>query len=414
MKKTLFIIGFLLIGTPIFSCKDDGTDSEEGMKKTVNMIPEKKPVQLTDAQKTYVNACNDFTFNLFRQTNGIKESRILSPLSVVYVLGMLNDGADGETSREIMDVLGFKDADRTTVNEFCANLIENVPKVDPNVRLNIANALFVNKNITLLPSYVQDMKNYYQATVQPLDFSSSSAVSTVNNWCANQTDGLISEIIQETSPSALSCILNAICFKASWTDHFDPDQTTNGTFTKADGSAVNLPMMHRLANANITETENFKILCLPYSNWAFVMFVLLPNEGVTTDQIVENLTAETFDTVKKQIEPHKVEISMPRFTSSLNIDLSDRLTKTGIRKAFTDEAEFPFITPRNMRIDKIIQAAKIEVDEQGTKTSVVTVERSVSEYENTPREFHADHPFVYVIQELTSGAVFFVGTYMGD
>ncbi len=104
---------------------------------------------------------------------------------------------------------------------------------------------------------------------------------------------------------------------------------------------------------------------------------------------------------------------MPRFTSTLNSELSVWLTKMGIRKAFTEEAESPFFTAHNLIIDKIRQVAKIEVDEQGTKTAVVSAERSVTDYEKT-WEFKADHPFVYVIQEQTSGAVFFVGTYMGD
>ena len=404
----------MLLSTFQLSCQDNEGNKDMENKRIVNLIPEKKPVKLTDEQKVYVDACNDFSFNLFRLSGSNSESRILSPLSVAYLLGMLNDGADGETSEEIMDVLGLAGADKQSLNEFCLNLIENAPEVDAGVSLNIANALFVNKEITLFPAFCQDMENYYHATALSLDFSSPSAVKEINKWSSKQTDGMISKILDVTTASTVSYLLNAICFKANWTDHFDPNHTTEEQFCREDGSKTVLPMMHRKAKAYVSLEDDYTALCLPYSNWAFTMFVLLPNESVTTEDVVNNLSADSFSEMKKHMDTYEVDISIPRFSSVLRNDLTAHLKQMGIRTAFTDEAEFPYITAQNLQIGKILQVAKIEVDETGTKTAAVTVTNTVTANEKNPCEFHANRPFVYVIQELTSGAIFFVGTYMGD
>ncbi len=183
---------------------------------------------------------------------------------------------------------------------------------------------------------------------------------------------------------------------------------------KEDGSTINLPMMRRKAKAYLSLTDHYTALCLPYSNQAFVMYVLLPHEGVTTGQLVDSLTPGSFSNMRSMLEQYEVEISIPRFTTIMNIDLTNGLKNLGIRKAFEDAASFPYITTHALKINQVRQAAKIEVDEQGTKTSAATVEYMVASNSEIPVEFHADRPFVYIIQEQTSGTVLFIGEYMGE
>lgn len=428
----------------LFSCQKDESDNKQNSDTNtenpydsptavVNMIPEKTPIELTDNQKLYIQSANDFTFNLFRKEFSTKENSLLSPLSAIYVLGMLNDGADGETGREIMDVLGFNGAVKSDVNEFCANLIENAPMVDPNVHLNIANALFVNKHISLLPDYMQHMRQYFRATAQTLDFSDPSAVNIINKWCESQTEGMIDNMLEKTTPDAVAYLLNAVFFKADWTDKFNPEHTKEGFFYKYDGTRQSIPMMTRKANALYAKEEGFAALCLPYSSGAFNMYVLLPDEGVTVSDVIEGMTAELWEQIKgkmsnqqKQEESNGnnhevyyvtriVDIQMPRFTYYCHNNLTQTLKEMGIKKAFTDEAEFPLISHNKLKVSLCLQDAKINVDEQGTKTSTVTIAETLGgALPETIVPFHADRPFVYLIQENTSGAIFFVGTYMGD
>ncbi len=421
MKKSVlfFIPCFLLVAASFIACSDkednDNNDAYKSEKTLVDMIPKKTPIKLTDVQKTYVKANNNFSFELFRQTCEKNKSSVLSPLSVTYVLGMLNDGAEGTTAWQIMKVLGFEGADKTAVNEFCANLIENAPKVDPNVRLNLANAIFLNasRGIHLLPDYQQDMKRYYHAEAQSLEFADPSAVKTINQWCDRQTNGMISKILNETDPDMLICLLNAIYFKATWTDKFNPEHTTDQTFTKEDGTTLKLPLMHRHANVMWAHYNNFTSICLPYSSGAFQMYLFLPDEYVTTKQVLDNLNADSFEQMKVEMYPKSTDVRIPRFTTTVDdLDLKKSLKKMGVIDAFTTDAQFPYITSQNVYVSLIKQVAKIIVNEEGTEAAAVTVAKEYETGEST--DFIANRPFVYLIQEATSGAIFFIGTYMGD
>lgn len=414
MNRIFLICGIILCSTLTLSCSKDEDKSSDNNKQLVNLIPEKKPIILKEKEKSYIQSCNEFAFNLFKQTNDIQESRIISPLSLAYILGMLQHGADGDTEQEIKEILGLKQADKIVISQFFENLIENAPQVDSNVHIDIANALFVNKGIKPLASYENDMKNYYKATIKSLDFANTSAVDEINNWCKKQTQGSIGKILDETNPEAQSYFLNAILFKAAWTDHFDPKNTWNSTFTKEDRTNINIPMMHLTANANITGNEYCTTLCLPYSNWGFVMYLMLPNDGYTTQQIIERLNSSSLEEIKRGMSGRQVEISLPRFTSRFNKDMTGYLKQMGLTKAFSSDAQFPYITADQMNVGKIRQSAMIEVNEEGTKTAAVSVSESDVEVVYEPNEFKANHPFVYIIQEMTSGAIFFVGTYMGD
>lgn len=438
MKHLSFISCAFFCTIAFASCHKDedepqwniGPFDEQKEETYVDLIPEKKPIQLTAEQKSYAEACNDFSFDLFRQSNNETKSRILSPLSVAYVLGMLNDGAEGETADQIMNALGFKEADKTAVNEFCRKLIEEAPKADPNVQLNIANALFVNQGINLLETYKKDLDEYYHATAQSLNFGSPEAVNVINGWCSKQTEGMINKILDKTEPDILLCLLNAIYFKATWTDRFNPDNAKATAFENEDGSTVTKQMMNQkvrtmLFSPSLPSTDaqeqtdqeyNFGALCLPYSSGAFCMYILLPKEGTTTAEVINSLTAESFANMKKQMRSRLVDVRIPRFTTKFDIDLIPQLKQLGIADAFSGKAQFPYITGQNIYVSKMKQSAAIEVNEEGTKAAAVTVAemKVTSAGEDTLVPFWTIRPFVYVIQETTSGAILFVGTYMGD
>lgn len=410
-----FIIIFAVLASPMFllSCSDD--DNSGKPKKIVNLIPKQTPVKLTEAQQAMVDACNDFTFDMFRKTNGVLGSRILSPLSTVFALAMVNAGAEGETADEIAAALGFTGSDKGSVNEFFANLIENLPKVDPGVDLTIANALFVDKRYTVRPAYQSDMQTYYKAEVQAVDFTDPSAFATIDQWCSRQTGGQITSAGKPNS-EIIARLMNAVSFRADWTDHFDEADTENAPFTKEDGTQVELPIMQRWAHAIVSYNDNCTALCLPYSNRAFVMYVLLPDEGTTVAQLVESLTADTFNDLRSRMQQKEVKIGIPRFTSSICTDLIPVLKQMGVNRVFTMDSQLPYICDEeNLFISDAWQVAKIEVDEQGTKTSAITVE----EFQDTSAFFEsasfiANRPFVYLIRENTSGTILFTGTYMGD
>ena len=188
MKKYLFILAAVVLSGAMLSCSSSEEESIDlGEAKTVvNMLSEAQPVQLTEAQRVFANDNNQFTLNFLKTVNDVDKSGksfIYSPLSITYVLGMVNAAAEGETEKELEQTLGFHEGGIKAVNEYCKKLIEGLPKVDEKVKLNIANALFVNKKYTLKNQFQQDMQTYYDAKAEALDFSASSTLGHINGWC---------------------------------------------------------------------------------------------------------------------------------------------------------------------------------------------------------------------------------------
>ena len=381
--------------------------------------PEAKSIVLTEAQKQMRDNNNDFACRLFRTVSEEKGdcSTFLSPISVSYLLGMLNAGADGDTRGQIMDVLGLGN-DPAAINAYFKKMIDEAPGVDQGVTVKIANAIDVNSamGINLYPQYARDMQDYYCAQIEALDFNNSNSLNIINNWCNTHTDGMIPEILDEVDPACVMYLMNAIYFKAIWTEQFDPSETRKINFTKVGGQAVEHMMMHRLSPASYGHNELYSTLCLPYGSGGYSMYILLPNEGKTVDDVIQNLTGEGINQLGSKLSNQNVDVLMPRFSTSSDIRLEDILSSMGMPLAFTDLAEFPNMAEGfNLYVSMMKQKAKIEVNEEGTKAAAATIAgMTYKSGGDKYKMFHATRPFLYFIREESTRSIFFMGTYYGD
>ena len=436
MKKSL-LSAFILMATSSFmlSCSSSSTTGEEDWgesKKIVNMLSEPQPIQLTAEQKVFANDNNQFTLNFLKTVNEVDQSGksfIYSPLSITYVLSMVNDAATGKTEEELEQTLGFHKGGIKAVNEYCKKLIEGLPKVDNKVTLDIANAIFLNKDYTLKQQFQQDMQNYYNAKAEALDFSSPQTLEHINGWCNDKTKGMIPKILDEVNPYMVSYLLNAIYFKADWASKFDPKNTKEEVFTTEKGNTT-LPMMHQNVLINYLKTNTYSAVILPYGNSLWNMTVMLPEEGATTDDLIKEVAQSSVlnnrgwcGTGGNFFRGYEVDLKLPRFETASDTDelgLVELMKKMGIKQAFdSDFAEIPnMCEDRNLYISMMRQKAKIKVNEEGSEAAAVTgggmgVNYSVGPVEYPKATFHANRPFVYVISEASSGVILFVGKFTG-
>ena len=441
MKK-LFLLMIPALAA-LMSCSDGSSEdpSEDPNRAgkdpemVIDMLPETRSIVLTQEQRAFVGKNTDFSFNLFRAISQMpegKKSSIVSPISVTYVLGMLNDGAFGNTAKEITSVVGFGEGKAQAVNDFCKKLIDEAPETDPSVTLEIANIVIGNdyRHVGFEPQYEWDMQDYYRAEITNLDFSQKTeTLAEVNGWCYDKTHGMIPEILNESelNANALLLLMNAIYFKATWTEKFDPADTRDKTFTTEGGQTLSLPMMHRKALAQYSENDVCTMLNLPYGSgdkWS--MKVLLPREGKTVDDVIASLNAESWQQLRYNGWSPIVDIEIPRFKTTFETDLIEPLSAMGAPTMFMPGvAEFPNISSnfkKDVYVGLMKQKAAIEVDEEGTKASAVTIAEMKETSAGGPWDiekpmnvdFHANRPFVYVIQEASSGVIFFLGTYRGE
>lgn len=400
------------------------------------MVTEPQPITLTEEQQVFAHDNNQFTLNFLKtvsEADRSGKSFIYSPLSITYVLGMVNDAATGLTQQELEQTLGFHKGGIKAVNDYCKKLIEGLPKADKDVTLDIANAIFVNQKYTLIPQFEQDMKDYYNAKAAALDFSSPQTLGKINGWCNDRTKGMIPEILDEVNPDMVSYLLNAIYFKADWASKFDTNNTKNETFT-TETSTTTLPMMHQNVLISYLKTNTYSAVILPYGSGLWNMTVLLPEEGVTTDDLIKEVAQSSVlnnpgwcETGGNVFQGYQVDLKLPRFettsdTDKLNVDkgLVGLMKNMGIKLVFdSDFAEIPNMCDNsNLYISMMRQKAKIMVNEEGSEAAAVTVAggnctTSLGPAEYPKATFHANRPFVYVIQERSSGVILFAGKFTG-
>lgn len=401
----------------------------------VYMLPEPQYIQLTSTQKSISLGNNAFTLHYLKAVNDADQtgkSFIYSPLSIAYLLSMVDNAAEGETRQEIERTLGFNLGSLDDANEYYKMLIEKLPQTDPNVQLSIANAIFVNNRYTLKPQFQQDMQTYYKALAESLDFSSPATLGHINGWCNEQSHGMIPSILEQVDPDAVSYLLNAVYFKGGWTAKFDSQNTKAETFTCEDGSTREVPLMHQNVMAAYFKTDDYSALKFNYGSGMWNMTIMLPEEGKTTADIIDRLARNGWleggptichtmgDPVFKSYE---VDLKVPRFDTESDTDTSDYtlidlLKQMGIQKVFNPAlAQIPNLCERvNLFIGMMRQKAAIKVNEEGAEASAVTVggmETSVGPMEYPKTTFHANRPFVYAIQEASSDVILFVGKYTG-
>lgn len=367
-------------------------------------------ISLTEEERKLVESNNDFAFRLFRQTRG-EESSIMSPLSITFALGMMNNGAAGQTQQEINDVLGFGEAGADAINQFCRKMLNEAPTLDVETTAEIANTIFVNSGTgyELQPGFVEKANTYYDATPEALDFYDDATIDIINHWANEHTHGMIPSIVDKETfiRDAASYLLNALYFKGVWANKFFKDDTRDEAFNGGDM----VPMMRQREEFDYTENDLFQAVRLPYGNGSYLMTLFLPREGKTISDVLDTMDGHNWQF--RCDGEYMVDLKMPRFQTENLLNLVKVMSDLGMPTAFSGGAEFPYFGNRDVFIGDMFQKAVIKLDEEGTEAAAVTV---IVPIESMSQEvtFHANRPFFYTISERSTGVIFFIGQYMGD
>ena len=369
-----------------------------------------KEIELAEGEQELINSNNDFAFNLFRKARGDK-SKILSPLSITFALGMLNNGADGETLKEINQTLGFGEAGADAINAFCQKMLKESNTLDEKTKALIANTIFMNEGMGyhLQEGFMDKVNTYYDAQPQNRNFADGETMDVINQWASDHTMGMIPEVLKEDSfnPDAVSYLLNALYFKGVWSSPFRKEDTQDEPF----GGGEEVPMMHKDVGLRYAENDLYQAVRLPYGNGAYRMDIFLPREDKTVGEVLETLNGSNW---QPEYEYKSLDLKLPRFETSTFQPLVKEMSELGMPTAFSEYAEFPYFCNSPCYISQMFQVAKIKLDEEGTEAAAVTVIGvDGTSMPPIPVPFHANRPFLYIISEQSTSAIFFIGQYTG-
>lgn len=390
-------------------------------------------LSLNETQKKQVINGNTFALRLmqilYSQEKG--SNLLLSPLSLQYALAMTTNGAAGLTAEEITKTIGCGN-DLQDLNAFMKILLEQLPALDEKVELKVTNAMLVNNDNKVQDNYKDILANGYYAPVEYIYLSDKSlAVSRINDWANRNTNGFIDSLVNESDlpDNLIAMILNALYFKAKWAsvegeDLFVSDLTLSSQpFYCTSGKQISVDYMRTSKYLQYTHGDSYQAIELPYSNGAFAMYVLLPDskdENGLGEMLCALPDGEWKALTESFAEGPEVHLSLPKFDITEKYRLRDVLRTLGIKKAFASgDADFSqmFEDANDVRIDEILQKSRISVAEWGTEAASATAElmgKNDAPQEHQEVLFTADHPFVFVIAESTSGTILFEGIFCGE
>lgn len=371
---------------------------------------------LSDGQHALIDRANQFALDLFRTQAGM-DSKVISPISVSFLMGMLANGADGDTKDEILSTIAGENISIDELNDTYAAILRTAANGDKLTTVNIANYIAVNKHFKLKNAYTDAVSSKYAANVENQDFASPKTLKHINQWCSDQTDRMIPSIIDHLNPSDIAVLMNAIYFNGTWTDPFSKKYTRQENFQGYTRDIKKVDVMHQNHKFNYADNSQYSAVELPYGNGQYSMTVLLPNEGVSIDEMMKQLTTTELAKLQQQMEKCIVDLKLPRFSTTTDVRLNAPLSTLGAKTMFSGNADFSRMADAGLFVSAMLQKAKIEVSEEGTKAAAVTA--AVMTMSALPHEqprhvkFYAKRPFVYMITENNTNAILFIGQYTG-
>jgi serpin B len=373
--------------------------------------------------RTLLDGNNAFAFDFYRHVLGEGGNLVFSPYSISLASAMLYGGAGGETASQIASTLHFTlppDQFHPALNALSLDLARRPAqskKVDSKnpMQLYIANAVWGQVDYPFEKPYLDLLAVNYGAGVRLLDFAAApdSARQQINDWVDGETKGKIKDVMPPGSvdPATRMVLANAIYFKAAWQEAFVKKLTRDAPFTLLDGSQVQVPTMQTDGGipVQVGSGDGYQALALPYKGDLAEMVIVLPDQG-RFESFESTLDPARFAAILDELEPGNLTLFMPKFEFTVDFDLKLVLSALGMPMAFDyTQADFSSITKsERLYAQQALHKAYILVNEEGTEAAAATF-FLMAPASMPPNELHIDRPFIFIIRDVPTGTILFVG-----
>lgn len=383
---------------------------------------------LEDYVHDMVQGSNTFAYALYGQLKNRPGNLIFSPYCISTALAMPYAGAKSGTQNQMQLTLHYLSQGNnlyTAIEAFNRQLAKPWMQGPNEVRLMMANSLWVQRNLHLETDFLNVIKTYFGASLRQVDFAHNpdAARLNINDWVREGTHGRISNLIERSDISRDTRILLAgtIFMRAVWQYPFDTALTAPGPFFIDPKTTISVPMMTETKNLGVYQHEQFTMLELPYSvnpvggSPQLNMLILLPTNHSGLSSVESLIGSGDLLNWMKAMQVEQVIVTLPRFKFTSSFDMKETLSKMGMGLAFSNLADFTGIfAGGGLALDKVLHKAYIDVDEKGTEAiaaTAVSINLTSMQQEQPPVVFKADHPFIFVIVERATGAILFMGRF---
>jgi serpin B len=378
-------------------------------------------------QADLTNGNGAFAFDLYQQLRTREDNLFYSPYSISAALVMTYAGAHSITAEQMAAALHFdlpQEKLHPAFNWLESELAKRGEgaegKDDEGFRLNVVNAIWGQKSYEFRVAFLDTLAENYGAGLRILDFINDPEPSriTINDWVSEQTEGRIQDLIPPGGINSLTRLVltNAIYFNAAWESKFTEEATRDLPFYTLDGESVIVPMMKQTESFGYAEGGDYQAVELPYDGGELSMVIILPAEGMFTE-FENTLDYEQVDGIIGKLEDKRVRLTMPKFEFESEFSLKQALSALGMAEAFLGSADFSGMTGNNdLFIGDVVHKAFVLVEEGGTEaaaaTAVIMPTSAPGPKPEEPVVVTIDRPFVFLIRDIETGAILFVGRVM--
>ncbi|HZZ26580.1 MAG TPA: serpin family protein [Pirellulales bacterium] len=367
-----------------------------------------------------IESGNQFALDLYGQLAAADGNLFFSPQSISSALAMTYTGAGGDTAAQMAKVLHLGGSpDAVAAGE--AALMQRLNDAGKRglYQLSVANRLWGAQGFHFLNGFLKTLHENYQADLQQLDFShAQQAAQTINDWVAQATRDKIKDLISASAlgPMTKLVLTNAVYFKGKWESPFKPTLTQPAPFTLSSGKQVTVPLMFldsrmRYGEFDVGSNAALQVLELPYTKGELSLVALLPKSTDGLAGLEKQLTSDNLKKWTSGLQERPINIWLPKFKLSTQLELGEVLSKLGMPLAFSAEADFSGMDGKHdLFISAVVHKAYVDVNEEGTEAAAATgvVMRALA-MPPPPLHFRADHPFVFLIRENATGSILFLG-----
>jgi serine protease inhibitor len=365
-----------------------------------------------------VSGNNAFAFDMYAKLGHAEGNIFFSPYSISTALAMTYGGARGNTEKQMAHALHFGQ-DQAAFHPAFGELQARINEIQKKggVQLTAANSIWMQKEYAFLPAFLDLTKKNYDAALKYVDYkiAAEKARADINAWVENKTKEKIKDLIRPGALDAMTrmVLANAIYFKGSWAAKFDTQFTNNATFRVTEKDSVTVRMMRKSSqDFGYAENESVQCLELPYADHDLSMIVVLPKKKDLT-AFEKTLSVNSMDSLNSRMRETRVEVFLPRFRTVQEFIVNDALSALGMTDALGGAADFSGMTgTKDLCVSDVIHKAFVDVNEEGTEAAAATaVAMRATAMREPPKTvvFRADHPFLFMIRENSTGSVLFMG-----
>ncbi len=372
--------------------------------------------------EVFATAINRFALDFWGQL--ASGNQVFSPASIEIALAMTYAGARGQTATQMATALSFGD-DPATLHASASEALGGWNQPDREAyRLAIANRLFGEQTYAWQAPFMELTRDLYRAPLEPMDFRGSPgpARERINEWVEERTEDKIRDLLPDGSITGDTRLVltNAVYFLAKWAAPFEANETYDARFDAPQG-AVQVPTMHQQERFRHFRGDGVQVLEMPYRGGEIGMTIVLPEQRGGLAAVEAELDVERLGGWLEDLEPTLVSVALPKFRLAPDaMSLSSHLSALGMVDAFTPNADLSAMADPAaneglpLLVSDVFHKAFVEVDEEGTEAAaatavVVAIESAAIVDPTAVVPFIADHPFLFFLRDLETGAVLFMG-----